>query len=237
MEENFETYYRRRVKEEQEILKGLGYSEGQLREIYKQEYEYKQSRPKLELQLEPQLVNYALVQGYLPEKWEMLRDGKLLGSDDELVDVLNLIIYNLGIRKSFDSIPRKLIEEYVEEPSKEGRARVGLHKKETEPVDVELKKLDKMTKEVCEEDIDMIDMPLDRTGRIIKELELMLTGDFFSNELAEKIADLVQCVKNNKINLFDYRRSYSREKYGKDIIDAIAKADTRQKQKGNKHKT
>ncbi|MET3697122.1 hypothetical protein SAMN05877753_1051 [Bacillus oleivorans] len=57
--------------------------------------------PELELKMEPQLLDYKTVQHYLPEKWEMLRNGKLLSSDQELQKVLKMIVYNLGGTKKF----------------------------------------------------------------------------------------------------------------------------------------
>ncbi|MFV8830243.1 DnaA N-terminal domain-containing protein [Alkalihalobacterium sp. APHAB7] len=67
----------------------------------------------LELKLEPQLVDYDTAQSILPEKWEMPRNGKLLYDDAEVQQVLKLLVYQLGVEKSLDTIPRHLIEQYL----------------------------------------------------------------------------------------------------------------------------
>ncbi|MDE5416053.1 DnaA N-terminal domain-containing protein [Alkalihalobacterium chitinilyticum] len=67
----------------------------------------------LELKMEPQLVDYDTAQHMLPEKWEMPRNGKLLYDDEEVQQVLKLLVYQLGVEKSLDTIPRHLIEQYL----------------------------------------------------------------------------------------------------------------------------
>ncbi|HWO76940.1 MAG TPA: hypothetical protein VNM69_13775 [Bacillus sp. (in: firmicutes)] len=70
---------------------------------------------ELELKMESQLLDYNTVQEYLPEKWEMLRTGKLLADDVELQRVLKLIVFNLGVLKSLDVIPKELIINYLQD--------------------------------------------------------------------------------------------------------------------------
>ncbi|MGG1689435.1 hypothetical protein ABDH65_05215 [Heyndrickxia ginsengihumi] len=112
-DKDFEIYYKKRQKEEHYMNQNLSISEEELKEIYRQEYEFKQNRPELEVKMEPQKLNYEIVASYLPERWEMPREGKLLYSDEELVDVLTLIVYNLGVEKALSSIPKPLIKRYL----------------------------------------------------------------------------------------------------------------------------
>lgn len=114
----FEEYFRQILLEEHEILKNLPYTEEQLREIYRQNWEWNRKAPNLELSLEPQQLDYDTTQYYLPEKWEMPRTGRLLYSDEEIQQVLKLLIYNLGVRASLDVIPRELIEQYLKNNNK-----------------------------------------------------------------------------------------------------------------------
>lgn len=115
-EKDFEEYFKMRLKEDQEKISNLPIDV--LRETYKQEYELKMNMPTLTLRMDPQELDYKTVEAYLPEKWEMPRNGKLLYSDDELLNVLKLLIYNLGVKASLDSIPRSLIQQYVKENEK-----------------------------------------------------------------------------------------------------------------------
>ncbi len=69
--------------------------------------------PELVLKMESQLLDYDTVCEYLPERWEMPRDGKLLYSDRELQEAIKLIIFNLGVESTLDIIPRELIETYL----------------------------------------------------------------------------------------------------------------------------
>ncbi|WP_316571348.1 hypothetical protein [Neobacillus sp. YIM B06451] len=115
----FDEYFRQKLLNEQEIVKSLPYTEEQIREIYRQNWEWTKKAPKLELSLESQQLVYDIVQYYLPEKWEMPRTGRLLYSDEELQRVLNLIIFNLGVSKSLEIIPHKLIEEYLNKVNKQ----------------------------------------------------------------------------------------------------------------------
>jgi hypothetical protein len=112
-EKDFEEYFQKKLKEDQEKIGNLPIE--LLRDTYRLEYELKINMPSLILKMEPQELDYRTVEVYLPEKWEMPRNGKLLYSDEELLNVLKLIIYNLGVRESLDSIPRSLIEQYVKE--------------------------------------------------------------------------------------------------------------------------
>jgi hypothetical protein len=63
--------------------------------------------------MEPQSLDYDIAHYYLPEKWEMVRVGKVLSSDEETQRILRLLIFNLGIKKSLDLMPRQLIEQYL----------------------------------------------------------------------------------------------------------------------------
>jgi len=109
--ENFEAYFKKRLEEEQDKVGNLPIEI--LRDIYKQEYEFKMNRPALKLKMDPQKLNHEIVASYLPEKWEMPREGRLLYSDEELTDVLQLIVYNLGVEKALSSIPNSLIKQYL----------------------------------------------------------------------------------------------------------------------------
>ncbi|WP_391558956.1 hypothetical protein [Robertmurraya sp.] len=113
MEHEFEEYFQKKLEEDREMIEELHYTIDELRNIYRQEYEWKKNMPVLDLKLEPQPLDYDTVNYYLPEKWEMPREGKLLYSDEELLNVLKLIIYNLGAQKALDSIPRELLEQYL----------------------------------------------------------------------------------------------------------------------------
>lgn len=68
---------------------------------------------KLILKLEPQAITYNDMEAYLPQKWEMPREGKMLYTDEELQRALMLIMYNLGIQKSLEVIPDALIKDYL----------------------------------------------------------------------------------------------------------------------------
>ncbi|ART74839.1 hypothetical protein B4U37_01700 [Sutcliffiella horikoshii] len=69
--------------------------------------------PELVLKMKPQLLHYDIISKYLPHKWEMPRDGRLLYSDRELLEALKLIIFNSGVKNTLDLIPRELIEAYL----------------------------------------------------------------------------------------------------------------------------
>jgi hypothetical protein len=70
--------------------------------------------PELELKMESQLLDYDTVCKYLPERWEMPRDGKLLYFDRELQEAMKVLIFNLGVESTLNLIPRNLIETYLE---------------------------------------------------------------------------------------------------------------------------
>jgi hypothetical protein len=72
---------------------------------------------------------------------------------------------------------------------------------------------------------------LDTTGRIIKELELMIAENLFTPELTEKLTKLIRGVNSLEVNLFDYRRHNSRERLDKEVVDAVAIANIRQQEK------
>lgn len=110
---NFEDYFQRKLVEDKEELENSSLSLDDLREIYRNDWEYEQNRPHLELKMEGQNLDYETVKYYLPQKWEMPRPGKLLYSDEELQRVLELIVFNLGIKNSLGIIPKELIEQYL----------------------------------------------------------------------------------------------------------------------------
>ncbi|MEH7013423.1 hypothetical protein V7087_21900 [Neobacillus niacini] len=110
---DFEEYLKKKLEENNEMIEQLPYSNDQLREIYRQEYKYKKNPPALELNLEGQTINREQVEYYLPEKWEMPREGKLLYDDEELLNVLKLIIFNIGFKKTLDVIPQDFIKQYL----------------------------------------------------------------------------------------------------------------------------
>lgn len=111
----FEKYFQSKMQENQNTLANLHYSTEELREIYKQEYNFRKNMPQLDLQMEPQNLTYEVAEYYLPERWEMPHKGKLLYSDEELRNVLKLIVFNVGVKKALDAIPRTLIEQYLRE--------------------------------------------------------------------------------------------------------------------------
>ncbi|MGF6949028.1 hypothetical protein QF028_001533 [Neobacillus sp. B4I6] len=110
---DFEEYIKKKLEENKEMIGQLPYSSDQLREIYRQEYEYKKNPPALELNPEGQAINREQVEFYLPEKWEMPREGKLLYDDEELLNALKLIIFNIGVKKTLDVIPQDFIKQYL----------------------------------------------------------------------------------------------------------------------------
>ncbi|MGG4201784.1 hypothetical protein [Peribacillus frigoritolerans] len=110
---DFEEYLKKKLEEDKDIIEQLSYSTDQLREIYRKEYEYKKNSPALELRLEGQEIKSELVEYYLPEKWEMPRQGTLLYDDEKLLNVLKLIIFNIGVKKTLEVIPQDLIKKYL----------------------------------------------------------------------------------------------------------------------------
>lgn len=97
----FEAFFQKKLQEEQQTLKNPSYSTEELRRIYHQEYQFIKKMPGLELKMEPQDLTFDIADYYPPEKWEMPRDGKLLYNDEELLRVLKLITYNIGVKKGF----------------------------------------------------------------------------------------------------------------------------------------
>jgi len=69
-----ESYFKQRIKEID--VNSLPYSEEELRDIYRQEYEQKKKAPQLTLKLDAQSVDYDTADYFLPEKWEIPREGK-----------------------------------------------------------------------------------------------------------------------------------------------------------------
>jgi hypothetical protein len=109
----FESYFQKKLEEDREKIETLPYTVNELKEIYRQEYKYKKAGPLLELKLESQYLDYETTNYYLPDRWEMPRKGKLLYDDEQLINVLKLICYNIGVKKALDSIPIQLIEVYM----------------------------------------------------------------------------------------------------------------------------
>ncbi|MFK9095500.1 hypothetical protein [Bacillus salipaludis] len=91
-DKEFEEYFKKKLEEEQENIKNLPYSLKQLREIYQQEFEIRKKMPVLELKMQPQEITYDLINQYIPDSWEMVRPGKLLYDEDELLSVLKIIL-------------------------------------------------------------------------------------------------------------------------------------------------
>lgn len=66
----------------------------------------------LELKLEQQVVSYALYQDFTPEKIELI-DGLLLGEESAAEKMLLILIFNLGVERTLQLIPNKLIQEFL----------------------------------------------------------------------------------------------------------------------------
>lgn len=113
MDPEFRKYFQQKLKEDQEVLKNLPYTKKQLQEIYRTSYENEQRAPELKLKMEPQPICYDTVRYYLPERWEMPRTEKLLNSDEEILRVIKLLVFNLGVKKSLDVIPKEMIQQYL----------------------------------------------------------------------------------------------------------------------------
>ncbi|RDU38916.1 hypothetical protein DRW41_05005 [Neobacillus piezotolerans] len=61
--------------------------------------------------MESHPLDYDTLRHYLLEKWEIAREeGKLLYSEQELQRVLKLLVFNLGIEKALNTIPREQIK-------------------------------------------------------------------------------------------------------------------------------
>ncbi|WP_216831700.1 hypothetical protein [Alkalihalobacterium elongatum] len=109
----FERYFEKKLEEDQEIIASLPYSKDEIKDIYYQDYNNSRNKHSLKLKFEAQDLDYNTAQSYLPQKREMLWEGKLLNNDDELIEVLQLIIFNVRVRKSLDIIPLPFIEQYL----------------------------------------------------------------------------------------------------------------------------
>ena len=72
---------------------------------------------------------------------------------------------------------------------------------------------------------------MDTTERILTELKLMLAQEEIEENLIKEVESLIEGVNNQTINLFDYRRSTSRERHGDALISLILEANERQRQK------
>lgn len=70
----------------------------------------------------------------------------------------------------------------------------------------------------------------DRTQRILIELENMINkGELSSTpQLEKEIKELIKKVNINEINLIEYRKANSKDRFGSDIVEAIATANNRQ---------
>ncbi|WNF05509.1 hypothetical protein [Brevibacillus borstelensis] len=72
----FEAYFQQKLQEDREALRNVPYSMDELKQMYRHEFERIKSMPHLELQMEPQPLDYETVNYFLPEKWEC--HGKVL---------------------------------------------------------------------------------------------------------------------------------------------------------------
>lgn len=115
MDKDFDTWFAKKKEEERKLMNQLPYTVEELLAIYRQEFEQRKNKPSLKLKMGLQSVNYEMVRAYLPEKWEMVHEGKLLYDDEELIGLLHLLIYNLGLKQTLDSLSFELIEEYVKD--------------------------------------------------------------------------------------------------------------------------
>lgn len=102
------------------------------------------------------------------------------------------------------------------EAYREFREKVEQLRKELQPLDAKENKLYQKIKQ------------MDRTDRIINELEQMLNEGTFSMDLADQIKELIANLRANRVNLQDYKNHNARATYGDAIIDAIIMADQRQ---------
>lgn len=73
----------------------------------------------------------------------------------------------------------------------------------------------------------------DTTRRILAELAKMINDGEFSTkpQLEQQITELIKKTNENEVNLFDYRKFDSKERFGVDLIEAISMAHYRQQQK------
>ena len=84
-----------------EMVKQIVLSDSELAEFITGE---EKTMDNIKLKLEPQAVNYQMMQA-LPQRWELVRDnGRMLYSDEELEKALILLIFNLGVEKTLDMI-------------------------------------------------------------------------------------------------------------------------------------
>lgn len=68
---------------------------------------------------------------------------------------------------------------------------------------------------------------IDTTEKILIELKKMIEEKHFTIELEEEIRKLITKVNSGELNLFDYRKSDSKDKYGEEIVKAISDAHQR----------
>lgn len=59
----------------------------------------------------------------------------------------------------------------------------------------------------------------------------MIQENLFASALTAELQELISKVKSGEVNLRDYRRFDSRERFGDEIIDVIVEADNRQQDK------
>jgi hypothetical protein len=97
-----------------------------------------------------------------------------------------------------------------------------------EELDLENKRL-KLELETLRNYKDMLEVSSikgkDRTAKIITELKILIAVSGFSEELKQKLESLIMGVNKGEINLFEYRKHDSVEKYDKELVRMIALAD------------
>jgi hypothetical protein len=74
-------------------------------------------------------------------------------------------------------------------------------------------------------------MKVDRTGAILFHLEKMLADGEIEKDLKGKIEQLIEEVRKGKVNLYEYRKADSGERYGNALIELIREANRRQEKK------
>jgi hypothetical protein len=66
---------------------------------------------------------------------------------------------------------------------------------------------------------------LDKTDMILYQLDNMLAEGDIKGGLKGKVEQLIDGVREGRINLNDYRKADAKERYGKDLIEAIIAAN------------
>lgn len=70
---------------------------------------------------------------------------------------------------------------------------------------------------------------MDRTNRILRELKIMLNEENYDS-LKIRIEALIDDINQRRVNLMEYQRFDSRQKFGNEIVDAVIVADQRQRE-------